>query len=167
MSMRVLSRNQRGISLLEMLIVLAVAAVLLAIGAVWIQPPAARAFANDVKAQIEQARYEAVKRSVPVAVRFRDGAFVTTVDPSDPAAGLITVVDSCASDAAVLVRRDASEYRGVSVETDPSAWSVVWLPSGQGRTCGGSLAIGSTVEITDGRTTRVIEVSVGGRVSIQ
>ena len=165
--MTALSTNRRGISLLEMLIVLSVAAVLLAIGAVQVRPPAARAFANDVKAQIEQARYEAVKRSVPVAVRFRDGTFVTTVDPLDPADGPVTVAASCDDDAAVLLLRNPGEYRGVSVMTSPPEWSVVWLPSGQGRTCGGSLAIGSAVEITDGRTTRFVEVSVGGRVSVQ
>ena len=61
-----------------------------------------------------------------------------------------------------------AHVRGVTVTTDPAVdWSVVWLPSGQGRTCGGALTIGSTLEVTDGRTTRIVEISLGGRVNVQ
>lgn len=146
-----------------MLIALVVAAILLAIGAVNLQSPAARLFANDVKAQIEQARFEAIRRNEPVAVVWDsvDARFETRLDPNAS-----TVAASCTG-STVLLRRAVSEYRNVTVNV--AAWSdgVVWLPSGQGRTCNGSPSIGGDISITDGRTTRVVEVSVGGRVSIR
>jgi len=154
---------QRGFTVIEMLIAVAIAGILLAVGFVNLQAPAARLFANDVKAQIEQARFEAIRRNAPVAVVWEAGAgrFATRLEPATP-----TVVAACGG-SQVLQTRLPTEYRNVTV--DASAWpgGVVWLPSGQGRTCTGAPAIGGDIAITDGRSTRVVEVSVGGRVSIR
>ena len=164
--MEVVSVRRLGVTVMEMLIVIAIAGILLGIGVVRVQPPESRLFANDVKAQIEQARYEAIRRNGPVAVVWEAGPerFATRLDPNDPTVG------STCNGPLVLQSRALSDYRSVELISGASgAWSggVVWLPSGQGRTCNGGPAIGGTITITDGRTTHVVEVSVGGRVSIQ
>lgn len=150
-----------GTSILELIIIVAVLGILLAVGFVQLRPPAARAFGNDVKSQVEQARFEAVKRNQPVAVQFADGRLFTSLDTSD-----LRVVASCSPDATVIVQRFAGSYGNVTVTPD-SSWGVVWLPSGQGRTCDGSPAIGSTLRIDDGRTVTRVTVSDGGRVSVE
>ena len=154
---------RHGLTVIEMLIAVAIAGILLAIGVVNLQAPAARLFANDLKAQLEQARFEAIKRNAPVAVVW-DAAgdrFVTRLDPDTA-----TVAAACVGSDVLQVRRP-NEYRNVAVNVMGWSGGVVWLPSGQGRTCAGAPAIGGDISITDGRTTRVVRVSVGGRVSIQ
>ncbi len=60
--------HSRGVSVLEIILVVAVLGIMLAVGFPRLVTPAARMYANDVKAQLEQARYEAIKRNAPVAV---------------------------------------------------------------------------------------------------
>lgn len=161
--MKAAPHGRYGFSVLEMLIAVAIAGILLAIGVVNLRAPAARLFANDLKAQIEQARFEAIRRNAPVAVRWEaaDGRFATRLDPTST-----RVPDTC-DGSSVLVTRQLDEYRNVTVDVSQWSGGVVWLPSGQGRTCTGAPAIGGEIEVTDGRTTRVVAVSVGGRVSIR
>lgn len=156
----------RGVTLVELLIALAIIAVLTGIGVVALQPPESRLLANDIKAQFEQARFEAIKRNTPVAVVWNadDEEFITVANTNDP-----RVIATCAGND-VLNRRSTQEYRSARVSLEGSRpWpgSTVWLPSGQGRTCAGSPAIGGEITLNDGRTTRVVEISVGGRVSIR
>jgi len=162
--MRGLPFVQHGFSVIEMLIAVAIAGILLAVGVVNLQAPAARLFANDVKAQLEQARFEAIRRNAPVAVVWEPGAsrFATRLEPEE----LPTVGTTCTG-SQVLQTRAPTEYRNVTVDVSEWPGGVVWLPSGQGRTCNGAPAIGGDISITDGRTTRVVEVSVGGRVSVR
>lgn len=154
-----------GLSLLEALIVIAVLGALLAIGVPRLSTPAARMFANDIKAQIEQARFEAIKRNAPVAVVLEatSQTFVTRLDPSDA-----SVTATCSGDL-ILQERDTSDYKGVAIDTEASTWSgaVVWLPSGQGRACNGSPSIGGEIVVVDGSTTRRVELTVGGRVNVK
>lgn len=161
--MRADAYQRHGFTVIEMLIAVAIAGILLAIGVVNLQAPSARLFANDLKAQIEQARFEAIRRNAPVAVRWEAaaGRFATRLDPTST-----RVQDTC-DGATVLVTRQLNEYRNVTVDVSDWTGGVVWLPSGQGRTCTGAPAIGGEIEVTDGRTTRVVAVSVGGRVSIR
>lgn len=157
--------HSRGVSVLEIILVVAVLGIMVAVGFPRLVTPAARMYANDVKAQLEQARYEAIKRNAPVAVVYDADAdrFETRLHPTD------TSVTVTCTGSTVLLARDASEYRGVVVDEAASTWSgaVVWLPSGQGRACNGSPSIGGDIVITDGRTTRTVELTVGGRVSIR
>lgn len=154
-----------GFSLIELIVVLAMLGTILAIGAPRLSTPGVRMYANDVKALIEQARFEAIKRSMPVAVVFNPttSAFETRLDPDDP------TVSSACTGSLVLQSRDPGEYRAVSVDLSASTWggSVVWLPSGQGRACNGSPSIGGSIAVTDGRLTRTIVLTVGGRVTLE
>src|SRR5690606_11527963 len=107
--------------------------------------PGSRMFANDVKAQLEQARYEAIKRNAPVAVVLdrSTGVFRTRLDPNDPRVGAACV------GSLVLQERGAEEYRNVRIDEALSNWNgaVVWLPSGQGRICSGLPSIGGDIVI--------------------
>src|SRR5690554_2039477 len=57
-----------GFTALETVLVVAILGILLAVGFVAFRTPGPRHFANDLKAQLQEAKYEAVKRNAPVAV---------------------------------------------------------------------------------------------------
>lgn len=156
----------RGVTLVELLIALSIVGVLIGVGVVALRPPESRLLANDVKAQLEQARFEAIKRNMPIAVVWSadNEEFITVANTSDP-----RVIATCSGNE-VLNRRATHEYRNARVSfVGPRPWpgNTVWLPSGQGRTCAGSPAIGGEITVSDGRTTLLVEISVGGRVSIR
>lgn len=160
-------RSRFGVSVLELVIVVAVLGILLSIGVVQLRQPAARLLANDLKGVIEQARFEAIKRNRPVAVLWDvDGGRVES--RFDSASALVAA--SCDGDTRI-VSRELSEYRGVQVDVampgDTFNRGVVWLPTGQGRTCHGTPDIRTEIRVSDGRGERLILVSVGGRVSVQ
>ena len=142
---------------------IAIVGILLSIGYTQLRSPDARLFANDVKAIIHQARYEAIKRNRPVAIAWEDEAerFVIRINQSSP-----MVTAACNGDT-VLATKSPNDYRQIELEVDVPTNCLVWLPSGQGRTRGGSPAIDSQITIADGRTTRIVEVSIGGKVSVR
>ena len=80
-----------GFTVIEMMLVVAIIGILLAVGFVQLRAPSTRLFANDLKAQLQQAKFEAVKRNAPVAVAWDGGAqsFSTRFDTaaSDPCNG--------------------------------------------------------------------------------
>lgn len=146
--------------MLEILVVLSVLGVLLSIGFSAIRPPSATVYANDVRALIQQARFEAVKRNVPVAIRWDadDGSFVAGVGPAD---------DPCALDE-VVVRAGTDEYPRVEVDPGfPDDGGLVWLPSGQARACDFGTFVETIAYVDDGRVEREITVTLTGRVTIQ
>lgn len=152
-------RGGDGFTALEVILAVAIVGILLGIGFVRLQPPASRLYANDLKAQLLQAKYEAVKRNLPVAVVWNSGssAFETRFDAS--------LVDPC-NGSSVLATNKATDYPGVAVSTTMSP-GVVWFPNGQGVTCTNGTGIASVTTISDGRTTRTVSVHLGGGVQIQ
>lgn len=110
-----------------------------------------------LRSMVAQARFEAIERSVPVAVVYRPGvkAFVTLAGES----GSFTVCEAGAE----VSRLVLSEFPGVEVERVPSG-GLVWLPSGSGRTCSGSGAFNQTITLSErDRDARLI-VSRAGRI---
>ena len=153
-------RTRGGFSLLELLMALSVLGVLAAIGVAAFPPQGARAYANDLRALIQQARFEAVKRSVPVAVVWSasDGEFQTRRgSDATPCAG-----------ATLVARASPVEYRRVTV--DPGfvdGEGGVWLPSGQARSCALGPFSPTIATIRDDGASRVVTVTLTGRVTIQ
>jgi Tfp pilus assembly protein FimT len=143
-----------------MLIVMAVIGILAAIGFVSLRTPGPQLFANDLRALVQQARHEAVKRNVPVAVRWdaSGGRFVTTVSATESACGAGTE----------LAQRSLAEYPRLTIATTfVDGEGVVWLPSGQARSCTLRAFDDAIATIGDGRTQRTVIVTLTGRVEIE
>ena len=152
----------QGFTLLEGLVVIAILGVLLSVGAVMLQSPSARTFANDVRAQIQQARFEAVKRNRPVAIVWlADEERLETRQSTNPAIN----ADACQG-TIVLNARSSREYRAVEVVTTMGD-GMVWLPNGQARTCAGGLDVASETTITGPDGVRRVVVSLAGRVAVE
>lgn len=137
--------------------------ILGAIGFVNLRPASSRLFASDLKATLYQARYEAVKLNQPVAFLWDADAkaFVVRYDGSSH-----TVQNACLGDT-MTTRKPLTDYRNVAVTVNIPTNGIVWLPNGQGRDCLGSPLANSNIVVTDGRSTRTVGISVGGKVSIQ
>ncbi|QDZ26892.1 GspH/FimT family pseudopilin [Noviherbaspirillum sp. UKPF54] len=120
-------RRQGGVTLVELMVGIAVVAIVLAMGApsfaLWLQNAQNRVAAESIQSGMQLARAEAVKRNT--AVRF------TLTDPTGLVAwsvGCVTVGDDCP---ASIQRREAAEGSanarvGVSTQAIPSP-----LPAGQ------------------------------------
>lgn len=147
-----------GFTLIEALIALAIIGVLASIGFSSFREPGARLFANDVRALVQQARFEAIKQNVPVAV-------VWSVDTSEFRTVLGTVAAPCNEDT-VLNRADSARYRNVSVNVEIED-GLVWLPSGQARSCSYGPFGEAIATVSDGNGSRQITVTLTGRVTIQ
>lgn len=155
-----MNQNPRaGITILEVLVVVAIIGILTTIGATGLRAPSTRLAANDYQALLQTARTEAVKRNRAVAVVWEpaEDAMLVRV------AGTSRVID-CTPGAQVIRRLDVAQYRGVSVESREAA-NVVWLPSGQLRRCDGSLT-GSTTSFQGGSGGHLVNVSAAGQIEV-
>ena len=154
------SESRRGFSVIELLIALSILGILLGIGASLIRTPSARLYANDVRALIQQARFEAVKLNRPVAIVWNEtlNSFV---------AGVGTIDDPCDFDAPV-VTADSRAYARMTINPGfGSDDGLVWLPSGQARDCAFGTFPQTIATINDGRLTQRVTVTLTGRVTIQ
>ena len=163
-------RTSYGFTLLELLVVIAIIGILVTVGWLNFRPPEARLFASGVQAQIQQARFEAIKRNRPVAVVWEGtkNAFVTQADLSQItlASTLFNMTLPCTGTGlAVLKQNSTSEYRQVSLaSTFPG---VVWLPNGFIRKCDNTAIAGSTsAAVKDSRSTIYVKVNPGGSVEL-
>lgn len=158
-----------GFTLLEMLITVAVLSLLTALGVGQLRPPAARLFASSLKAQLVQARLEAVKRNRPVSVLWdaTSQSFLTQVKSDEDSTAL-----PCATSDQTLGRQLLVDYPKVRVEATFSplngAAAIVWYPSGLPRFCDGSgvPTTTSSTRVSDSRTTFYVKVAAGGRVEV-
>ena len=152
-------RRTRGFTLLELILAIAVIAILASIGASRFVAPEARLYANDVRALVQQARYEAIKRNVPIAVLWNEGerAFQAVIGTSD--------LTPCDVQSTFNWAR-ADKYRRVDVAVQGDG-RLVFLPSGQARSCNfGSLApVIATID--DGRLSLEVTVTLTGRVTTE
>lgn len=155
-----MSVGRQGFTLIELLIALSVIAVLMAAGAASLRAPVAQVYAENVKTLLLQSRFEAIRQSQPVVVSWnaaagRFEAFLGDLDaPCDlPSSGV------------PLLRTDAAEVGRIDVSITGEG-SLVWVPSGQARTCGGLVFTEVVATINDSRVTRQVVVSFGGRVEV-
>lgn len=158
-----MARRLAGMSMIEVLIVIAVLGILMGIGVSRISPPSSRLLSNDIKSMLYQSRYEAVKRNQPVAFVWdaQSQTFQVRLDEASS-----DVADQCDGER-VLVTKPVADYPRVSVTVDMATNGVVWLPSGQGRTCAGAPMVAGQIRVTSGEKEKVVSFTLGGKVSIE
>jgi prepilin-type N-terminal cleavage/methylation domain-containing protein len=162
------ARRRLGVSLIEVIVAIGIIGILASIGIARINAPDARLFANDVKAMLEQARYEAVRRHTPVAVVWSGIDFEIRPQPVpvSPTSAPLFDTTTCTSAATPLRSHDARDYRSVSVSGGLVTTGVVWLPSGLVRSCDGTdLETPIVTTVNDGRRTLSITLSPAGAVT--
>ena len=151
-------RRRWGITVIEMMVALAVLGILLGIGATRFRAAEARLYANDVRALVQQARFEAVRRNAPIAVIWdeSDSAFLTVrgsdAQPCEPTE--------------VINRASAETYRRVSVDIEFDD-GLVWLPSGSARSCGYGSFSEVIAIVADNYGSRRVTVTLTGRVTVE
>lgn len=163
-------KTRAGFTLLEMLIVIAIMGIFMALGVPMLRPPSSYLFANDLKAMIQQARFEAIKRNTPVAVAWNDNdkAYTTRFDESNTTfaafSTLCTAPVNSGGSVKIINTKRASDYRSVSVSTPTAPNGIVWLPTGLARSCTGSGLSNRTITINDGRKPHYVVISSAGRI---
>ncbi len=154
---------RRGFSTIELLIAIAILGTLMAMVYPLLRPPEARLMANEVKAMLQQARYESIKRNQPVAfVWFPDRQVFETRYNSAAA----TATTACAGDSTISTKA-VSEYRDLSVTVNMPTNGIVWLPTGQGRSCTGGPMVSGDIAVHSGSTRLKVVATMGGKVSIE
>lgn len=156
-------KTQAGFTLLELLIALSIIGVLVGLGVFMLRPSYAYIFANDYRAMLQQARFESIKRNLPVAV-VRNGQQYTTLVKDD--AG----VNCTATSSTPISTKRAAEYRNVQIinsDTTGTGNGIVWLPTGLARACDGSWVVTGTASFTSRNITARVRISQGGRVTTQ
>ncbi len=152
-------QKQKGFTLIEMLVTLAILGIALATGIAFVKMPSPRLYANDLKAMIQQARFESIKRNVAVAVVWDSVAQAFTVRVN-------TGNDQLCSASTVIKTQPLSEYRNLTLATTMTGNGIIWLPTGQVKSCTNSFA-DSVTTLSDSRSTLRVVLSRAGKVSIE
>lgn len=162
--------NLYGFTLIEMLMVLSIMSILIALGAFQVRPPSALLLAKSLKAQLVQARLEAIKRNRPVSVLWNNTTMsFTTLTMSNEDS---TVLPCSTTGTTTLNSQRVSEYPRAQASnvftSSVTANAVVWYPNGLPRFCNGANlpTTNSTVRLSDVRHTLYIRVSPAGRVEV-
>lgn len=146
--------------MIEALIALGILGIIVGIGAARFTPNSARAYANDLQALFQQARFESIKRNAPVAVVWdSDAVAFRSVDGGSG--------NPCEGDL-VLGVAEAARYPRVTVDTTfEDGRGLVWIPSGQARSCELTAFAATIAKVADGKNERVLRVSMTGKVEIE
>lgn len=156
-----------GFTLLELLVVIAIMGIFMALGVPMLRPPSSYLFANDVKAMIQQGRYEAIKRNTPVAVVWNGNtkSYTTRFDKNNITfSSFATLCTDTGGSIEIINTKQASDYRSISVSTNMTRDGIVWLPTGLAKSCTGSGLSNGRITINDGRKPYYVIVSSAGRI---
>lgn len=164
--------NNQGFTLIEMLVVMGILGILMALGVARIRPPEARLFANSLKAQIVQAKIEAIKRNRPVSVLWNSNtrSFTTLVMINEDSTALPCTLT--ATTTTTLNTKLVSEYPNVTASnvftSSGTTPALVWFPNGSPRFCNNNPvpSANTTVRIADRRHTIYVRVAPAGRVEV-
>lgn len=151
--------KRSGLTLVELLVLLAVLGVLLSVAWSVVRPDNAQQAAQSVRTAILWARANAIWRGVSVAV----------TDLADGAGLVLSVghaADSSCSGGTELARVRMSEHAGVSLLAGLPR-GLVWLPDGSGRSCDGGGVISATLRLQGARRAVNVIVSSLGRVRLE
>lgn len=151
-----------GFTLLELLLLLAVLGII-SVGVFVFLPDDASRTAEDLARAFQQARFEAVKREVPVAVVWDGGA---------RAVQLWVNATDCEGSGALLRTLDLNDRRIEAITVGVPGGGLIWLPSNFARDCGNdSLFVGTTADagivVTGRRIERNVEITAAGLVTVQ
>ncbi|WP_084191444.1 GspH/FimT family pseudopilin [Algiphilus aromaticivorans] len=161
----------RGMTLIELLVTLAVAAIILTVGVPsfrdLMQDIRATTVTNRLMASIQHTRSEAVRRGMPVTLcASDDGATCTNVAPTDSAdfsQGWIVVSGYPGDPGSELLRVHSPDVGDIDIpENLSNGHSLTYSPTGETRAPGGAFIAGNLQICHDGRDRRVI-ISKTGR----
>ena len=157
-------RSRRGLTLVEILIVLAILGVLLSLTAFLVPAPSATVFARDAQSLYQQARLEAVKRNRPVAVVWDAdlGRLEARVDSAST-----TVAAACTGDTVVRSLTPAGYGGRLTITADFAHDGAVWLPSTLMRGCAGPATELQSLTVASTRRTVDVDVSTTGEVTLR
>jgi len=151
--------GSRGLTLLELLVALGLAAVVLGAGLAGIQPGGAARAARSARAFLLWARLEAMwsGRSVAVVQASWPGLVARAADGSGP---------SGACTAPEVRRLRVDRFARVNVRL-PLRAGIVWLPTGGARSCAGGGVVSGRMELADRFHAVAVVVSSLGRVRLE
>lgn len=151
--------KRSGLTLVELLVLLAVLGVLLSVAWAAARPDNAQRGAQAVRAAILWGRANAIWRGVSVAI----------TDLGEGAGLVLRVADAAGSPCAggwELARVRMSEHAGVNLLAGLPR-GLVWLPDGSGRSCDGGGVISATLRLQGARRAVNVVVSSLGRVRLE
>ncbi len=151
--------NARGMSLVELLVVIAVLALCLSLALAFARPSHALRAAEASRAAILWARANALWRGEAVSVTELPSGAGLVVRLADASGGHCT-------GGAELARVALADHPGVRLEAGLPR-GIVWLPSGSGRTCDGGGVVSATLRLADARRSVAVVVSSLGRVRLE
>jgi len=154
-------QSRFGVTIIEIVVVMAILAVTLGIGVSFIRPPGAQAYATSLRNLVLQARFEAIRRNEPVVVAWDAGVqeFVARVAGTS---------QWCQDLGVELNRSNAADIGRLAVTTTVVGnGALVWIPSGQARGCARQPFDEDFADVTDNRTTLRVVIGSAGRVIIQ
>lgn len=177
MNLRIRTRTSRGFTVLELMITVALLAILLAAAVpsfrTAIQNNRLTASSNQLLTAFQQARSEALKRKVPVSVCAADTSASTPACGSDWSEGWIVIVDSnlagsssaAYSGSANLLRVHPAPEGEATVGGSSAVDFVRYLPDGQIDIAAGATPPVFELRIPDcrGENARDISISRTGR----
>lgn len=149
---------------MEVIIVILIMGTLMGIAATQLRQPSAYLYATDLKAMIQQARFESIKRNRKVAVFWNpdSNAFITAV--------MNNGADVCNKDntALVLQGHNLSEYTNLHISSNTLLGKgLMWLPTGQSRNCLNGQNTGGEVSFSNKTKIRTLLISNSGKVEIK
>lgn len=149
----------RGVSLLELIVVLAIIGILLGIGYALLRPNPARHAAIALASELTAARLQALAAGMPVAVLLSTDR--RTVFRKAGAVG--EDADQVCASGAVAHRLDWGRFPRVEL-TSGLERGIVWFPTGWGRACGGGGVYNDRIELAGPAARYAVVVSSAGRV---
>lgn len=151
--------SDRGFHLLELIVVMAIVAILAGIGFVLVRTTPARQAAIALASEIGAARLDALSGGMPTAV-------VLSSDSRSFERRAGTPWDDAASTCdggSVTHRLELARFPRVAVATGFER-GIVWFPAGWGRSCDGGGVYNGTVVLAGPRTSYAVVTSSAGRV---
>jgi prepilin-type N-terminal cleavage/methylation domain-containing protein len=153
--------RQAAFSLLEMLVVMAVLAVTFGFASFAVRPSSAQVYATSLRNLVLQSRFEAIRRNEPVVVGWDASAREFVVRTAG-------ATDWCDGSGSELRRSNAADVGRLAITTTVTgSASLVWVPSGQARTCARASFPEAFAAIDDGRSVRRLVIAAAGRVEVR